>query len=119
MAINYTNKRCENCEYWRKTDIYTWCAHEDQPGTWVPKFTCCDKHKFKEAKHTPFSSMKFYLKDKDTGELSINYICEDCGKEMVEAPDKWQLVIPLNDRPNKVPGYRFYCEDCYKKRYKK
>ena len=83
MAINYNNKRCENCEHWRKADIYTWCAHEDQAGTWVPKFTCCDKHEFKKAKYTPFSGMKFYLKDKDTGELSINYICEDCGKEFV------------------------------------
>ena len=110
------NKKCENCKYFKSGGAYTWCAHEDQAGTLIPKFTCCDKHEYKENKHTPFDGMKFYLKDKDTGELSINYICEDCGKEMHEAPDRWQLVLPLNDRYTRVPGYHFYCAECYKKK---
>lgn len=110
------NKRCENCKHWKSAGGYNWCAHEDHAGAFVPKFTSCDKHELKEKQCTPFDGMKFYLKDKDTGELSINYICEDCGKEMHGAPDKWQLVLPLNDRYTRVPGYHFFCTDCYKKK---
>lgn len=111
------NKRCDNCKYWVKVaGVQPYCAQDKHFGMYVPGFVSCSEHEPKEKQRNPFDGMKFYLKDKDTGELSINYICEDCGKEMQEAPDKWQLVLPLNNRSIKVPGYHFFCTDCYKKK---
>ena len=115
------NKRCENCKHWHYggDKNISFCKHDDQKLTVVPEFTCCDKHEPKEKKSTPFDGMKFYLKDKNTGELAINYICEDCGKEMLDAPYHWWLVVPATvnaiKHPTKRHGYHFRCEDCENK----
>ncbi len=110
------NKRCENCKYWQCGESISFCKHTDQVGIVVPKFTSCDKHEPKEVKSTPFDGIKFYMKDTNTGELSVKYTCEDCGKEMWDAPDRWWLVLPLNNNPKRRTGYHFRCEECDKKK---
>lgn len=114
------NKRCDNCKYFNGVTMSKitdyWCTHEKYSGIRVAAHTCCPEHAAKEKLTTPFDGMKLYLKNKDTGELSVNYICEDCGKEMVAAPDRWWLVFPLNDRAKRVPGYHFRCKECDKKK---
>lgn len=118
------NKRCENCKYFKSISVKdvaagSWCDHEEHKGMYVPKFVSCPEHEPKEKKSTPFDGMKFYLKDTNTGELAINYICEDCGKEMPDAPYHWWLVVPVTTNaikhPTKAPGYHFRCEECEKK----
>lgn len=114
------NKRCENCKYWNSTGGYSRCDHEDQAGTFVPKFTSCDKHELKDTRTTPFDGIKFYLIDSKTGELGIKYVCEDCGKIM-DKPFHWQLRVPFgaNKDPDKRPGYYSWCEECWEKEKKK
>ena len=112
------NKKCENCRYFDFVSGLSYCKHKDQAGTWVPKFTCCDKHEPKEERSTPFDNMKFYLKDASTGELDIKYICEDCGK-IEDKPFHWWLRLPMvtNGKASvKRPGYYFRCEECDKKK---
>ena len=113
------NKRCENCKYWNSTGGYSRCDHEDQAGTFVPKFTLCAKHEPKDTRTTPFDGIKFYLIDNKTGELGINYVCEDCGKIM-DKPFHWWLVLPVTknavQNPTKVHGYHFRCEECDKEK---
>lgn len=114
------NKRCENCKYWHwggDTNI-SFCTHDEQKCIIVPKFTCCDKHEFKEKKSTPFDGVKFYLIDDKSGELGIKYVCKDCGKLMDE-PGHWWLALPLRDINGKQTrpfGYHFRCEECDKKK---
>ena len=110
------NKRCENCKHWKSAGGYNWCAHEDQAGTFVPKFTCCDKHEVKEKQRTPFDNLKFYLKDSSTGELAIKYICEDCGKEMEDPYHWWKVETPRPTKAFGKPGYHWRCEECDKKK---
>ena len=119
------NKRCDNCKhfgsYTYKDGIGgSWCNHEKHKGMLVPNFTSCPEHEPKEKKSTPFDGMKLYLKDQTTGELAIDYICEDCGKLMKEAPDHWWVVLPINNSRDKNksprrPGYHFRCSECEKK----
>lgn len=114
------NKRCDNCKhfgnYTYKDGIGgSWCNHEKHKGMLVSNFTSCPEHEPKEKKSTPFDGMKLYLKDQTTGELTIDYICEDCGKLMKEAPDHWWVVLPINNRLKKKPGYHFRCSECEKK----
>jgi hypothetical protein len=114
-------KRCDNCKYFGsykyKNGIgVSWCDHKEHKGMLVSNFTSCPEHKFKEKKSTPFDGIKFYLKDQDTGELSLGYICEDCGKEMDGAPDHWWLVLPVGKGESKRrSGYHFRCGDCEQK----
>lgn len=113
-------KKCENCKYFEGTSFETkiqdyWCTHIKYSGTRIARHTSCPEYAPKEMKTTPFDGIKFYLKDRATGELRIKYICEDCGKEMPDAPDRWWLVLPLHNKPNGKPGYHFRCEDCDKK----
>jgi ribosomal protein L44E len=117
-------KRCDNCKYFKSlnfkgTAMGSWCDHEEHKGMIVANFTSCPEYEPKEVKTTPFDGMKFYLKDTNTGELAINYICEDCGKEMPNAPYHWWLVVPVTTNavkhPTKRHGYHFRCEECEKK----
>lgn len=111
------DKRCENCKHWHYGRDFSFCKQDDQTEVIVPKFTCCDKHEPKKTKTTPFDGMKLYMKDASTGELSVKYTCEDCGKEMWDAPDRWWLVLPVNTRHEiRKPGYHFRCADCDKKK---
>lgn len=108
-------KRCENCKHFDFVSGVSYCKHEDQAGTWVPKFTCCDKHEPKEEKPAPFDNLKFFLKDTATGEVGVKYICEDCGKVM-EKPAYWCIRLPIgSSKQNQRPGYYYYCEECKKK----
>ena len=111
------NKRCENCKHFAFVSGVSYCKHEGQAGTWVPKFTCCDKHEPKEEKVAPFDNLKFYIKDTTTGEVGIKYICEDCGKIM-ERPDYWYIKLPIrhSGETPKRPGYYYYCEECNNKK---
>lgn len=112
----YMEKKCENCKHFAFVSGLSFCKHEDQAGTWVPKFTCCDKHEPKEEKPAPFNNLKFFLKDPATGEVGVKYICEDCGKVM-EKPDCWCIRLPIgSSKQNSRPGYYFYCEECNKKK---
>ncbi len=117
-------KRCDNCKYFGSYTYKdgiggSWCDHKEHKGMLVSNFTSCPEHEFKSKKNvrpTPFDGMKFYLKDQATGELSIGYICEDCGKEMDGAPDHWWLVLPVGKGDSKRrPGYHFRCLDCEQK----
>ena len=60
-----------------------------------------------------FDYLKFYLKDANTGELDIHYLCEDCLEEM-ERP-YYTVQILHHD---KGLMYHFVCEDCYRVRKK-
>lgn len=116
-------KRCDNCKYFNGVTMSKitdyWCSHEKYSGTRIAAHTSCPEHEPKGKKSTPFDGMKFYLKDTNTGELAINYICEDCGKEMPDAPYHWWLVVPVTTNavkhPTKRHGYHFRCEECEKK----
>ena len=114
------DKRCDNCKYFNSVGMSkildSWCSHEKHSGVRVAAHTSCPEHEPKEVKTTPFDGMKFYLKDTNTGELSVKYICEDCSKEMLDAPDRWWLVLPVNDRHKRKPGYHFRCSECDKKK---
>lgn len=114
------DKRCDNCKYFNSVTFSKirdfWCSHEKHSGIRVAAHTSCPEHEPKEVKTTPFDGMKFYLKDTNTGELCVKYICEDCSKEMLDAPDRWWLVLPVNDRPKRKPGYHFRCSECDKKK---
>lgn len=110
-------KKCENCKHFAFVSGLSYCRHEDQAGTWVPKFTCCDKYAPKQKLIGPFDNLKFFIKDQGTGELEVKYICEDCGRVM-EAPHYWQYRMPMcvnGKKPTSRPGYYFYCEYCSKK----
>ncbi len=111
------NKRCENCKHFDFVSGLSYCRHEDQAGTWVPKFTCCDKHEPKQKLTGPFDNLKFFVKNTNTGELALKYTCEDCGKVM-EKPFYWLVRLPMtvNGKSTSRPGYYFYCEDCNKKK---
>ena len=58
------------------------------------------------------TNFKFYLKDKETGELEVKYVCKDCGLEMDEAHHyrakcKGSVVDPFS--------VVFKCHDCFVK----
>ena len=119
------SKRCDNCKYYDSgivknlngsSAIRSWCTHEKHSGEYVPQFTCCPEYIDREAKTTPFDGITFYIKNSITKELGMKYTCEDCRKEMLDAPDHWWLVLPLNNKPKRRPGYHFRCEECNKKK---
>lgn len=113
------NKRCGNCEHFASISSgYTYCTHEEHKGRLVPDFTSCSEHEFKKETPGPFDNLKFFLKDKDTGELDVKYICEDCGKVM-DKPFHWLIKLPMNNKSKSRLGYYFYCEECNKKRLDK
>lgn len=110
------SKKCENCKHLAFVSGLSYCKHEDQAGTWVPKFTCCDKHAPKDEKPAPFDNLKFFIKNTATGEVGVKYICEDCGKVM-EKPAYWCIRLPMgSSKQNSRPGYYYYCEECDKKK---
>jgi hypothetical protein len=112
-------KRCDNCKHYKYNGntTYAICLQKDQIGTVIPAFTVCSKHEAKEECQGPLDNLKFFLKNKDTGELDIKYICEDCGKVM-EKPFHWQFKIPIANNRKKTSrtGYYFYCEECWNKK---
>ncbi len=115
------NKRCDNCKYYSKIPgTYAWCTHEKHNGMYVPGFVSCQEHEHKEEKPGPFDNLKFFIKDANTGEVELKYVCEDCGKVMTD-PSHWQFRVPLieKDKPNKRLGYCYWCEDCWEKEKKK
>ena len=57
-------------------------------------------------------SIKLYLKDKDSGEISIKYICKDCGLEMEEP--KNYLIKCKGGIPDPFTA-EFRCDNCYGK----
>ena len=106
-------KRCDNCKFFKEEGCITMCIHKAHCG-YVPTFTSCSDHEPKKV--GPFDNVKFYLKDSNTGEMELKYICEDCGKVM-DIPFHWWLVLPIKpkDKYTHRPGYHFRCEDCEKK----
>ena len=114
-------KRCENCKHFKNIPgSFSWCSHKDHAGALVPVFTSCVDHEPKQKIEAPFDNLKFFVKDQNTGELEVKYICEDCGKVMTK-PFHWQLRVPFgsNKDPDKRPGYYYWCEDCWEKEKKK
>lgn len=67
--------------------------------------------------NAPFDNLKFFIKDQESGELEVKYICEDCSKVM-ETPYHWQLRLPLKPN-NGRPGHYFWCKKCWEKESKK
>ena len=60
-----------------------------------------------------FQYIRFYLKNPDTGELQVKYICKNCGKEMDE-PKNYQVQCKGNIAD---PFTTFYlCDDCNNRR---
>ena len=111
------DKRCENCKHWNAgPQNLSFCAHADQVGVLVPRFTCCSKFENKEKFSTPFDKVKFFLKDTSTGELELKYVCEDCGKIMDEPFHWWKVETPRPTKAFGTPGYHFRCEECDKKK---
>lgn len=107
-------KTCGNCKHFAEMPKgYTWCNNEKHKGKFVSDFTSCSEHEVKEILTTPFDGIKFYLKDKDTGELDIKYVCEDCGK-LMDNPYHWWLKVPYGKTTQKGTGYHFRCEACEK-----
>lgn len=114
------DKKCGNCKYFKTITMGTaimdsWCTHEKYSGVRVPLHTSCSEYELKEKKTTPFDGIKFYLKDTNTGEIGIKYICETCGKEMDE-PDHWWLTVPYGNAVPKALGFHFRCEKCDKEK---
>lgn len=111
------DKRCDNCKYFKTMQgSFSWCSHKDHAGMIVQTFTACARHEHKQKIEAPFDNLKFFVKDQNTGELEVKYICEDCGKVM-EAPFHWQFRVPFgaNKDPEKRPGYYYWCEACWEK----
>ena len=111
-------KKCENCKYFNTSTFKTtiqdsWCSHEKYSGTRVAAHTSCPEFEEKEKKTTPFDGIKFYLKDTATGELTVKYICEDCGKEMA-VPHHWWMKVPFGNAIPEDLGFHFRCEKCDK-----
>jgi hypothetical protein len=114
-------KKCENCKHFKNMPgSFSWCSHKDHAGVLVPVFTSCVDHEPKQQIEAPFDNLKFFIKDSNTGELELKYVCEDCCKVMAK-PFHWQFRVPLveKDKPNKRPGYYYWCEDCWEKENKK
>ena len=80
---------------------------------YVPKFTSCPEYEFKDTVSAPFDGIKFIIDE--AGDISVKYICEDCGKIM-DKPDYWWLKVPYGNAVPKDLGYHFRCEKCNKKR---
>lgn len=64
-----------------------------------------------------FDQIKLYLKNPETGELKITFLCEVCGKEM-EKPDYW-MFRTYNCSQKEKPGYYFRCTKCVQEELKK
>jgi hypothetical protein len=114
-------KRCDNCKYFKNMPgSFSWCSHKDHAGALVQVFTTCTDHEPKQQFTGPFDNLKFFVKDQQTGELEVKYICEDCSKIMTK-PFHWQLRVPFgaNKDPDKRPGYYYWCEECWEKEKKK
>ena len=109
------NKRCENCKYFKNTDTYTWCSHEEHAGMYVPKFVSCPEYEHKDIKPAPFDGVKFYLIDDKSGELGIKYVCEDCGK-LMDKPGHWWLKVPYGNAVPEDLGLHYRCEECDNKK---
>lgn len=95
---------------------FSWCSHKEHAGALVHAFTSCADNEPKEERPGPFDNIKLRCTNPATCDISISYICEDCGKVM-DKPFYWSIRFPVG--PNKKPirpGYYFYCEDCNKKR---
>ena len=115
------DKRCDNCKYFKiMPGSFSWCSHKDHAGMIVQMFTACARHEHKQKIEAPFDNLKFFVKDQNTGELEVKYICEDCGMVM-KAPFHWQFRVPFgaNKDPEKRPGYYYWCEACWEKEKKK
>jgi hypothetical protein len=111
------NKRCENCKYYNKVPgMQAYCTHDKHMGMYVPGFVSCSEHEFKEELTGPFGNLKFYLKDSNTGEIELKYICEDCGKAMSEPFHWWKVETPKPTKAFGKPGYHWRCEECDKKK---
>ena len=54
-----------------------------------------------------FDHLKFYIKDSDTGELNLRFLCDDCRKEM-DRP-----YYTYENLRGKDAGYHFLCKWCY------
>jgi hypothetical protein len=118
-------KRCDNCKYFKKLSFKempmgTWCDHPDYTKPLVAEFTSCPKYEPKQQFTGPFDNLKFFVKDQQTGELEVKYVCKDCSKIMTK-PFHWQLRVPFgaNKDPDKRPGYYYWCEECWEKEKKK
>lgn len=115
------NKTCDNCKYFKNMPgSFSWCSHKDHAGALVQVFTTCADHEHKQKSEAPFDNLKFFIKDQNTGELEVKYICEDCGK-VTTKPFHWQFRVPFgaNKDPDKRPGYYYWCEECWEKESKK
>lgn len=64
-----------------------------------------------------FDQIKLYLKNPETGELKITFLCENCGKEM-DSPDYW-MFRTYNFSQKEKPGYHFRCNKCVQKELEK
>jgi hypothetical protein len=114
------DKRCDNCKYYKHAGDFNFCSHKEHNGVIVPKYTSCPEHEFTQKIEAPFDNLKFFVKDQNTGELEVKYICEDCGRVM-ETPFHWQfrVLFGANKDPEKRPGYYYWCEACWEKEKKK
>lgn len=63
--------------------------------------------------HLPFDNIKFFLKDKKTGELIPKYRCDDCHCIM-DMPYFWHFAPYHKDQTKR--GYHFWCQECYELR---
>ena len=61
-----------------------------------------------------FDKIKFYIKDIQTGELKITFLCDDCKTEMEKPFYSFFRTYSFNNQES--PGYHFYCEKCWKKK---
>ena len=66
---------------------------------------------------TPFGNLKFFIKNQESGELEVKYVCEDCGKTM-ETPFHWQIRLSLKSNI-KRSVYYYWCKKCWEKESEK
>lgn len=65
-----------------------------------------------------FDNIKFYVKDFNTGEIELHFICEGCGKEMIglNNPDiYYQIPVVGPGGPLAYHKMRIKCKECYER----
>lgn len=61
-----------------------------------------------------FNNIRLYLKDPNTGLLSIKFICKHCGEE-IDENEPFNYYIPCTQTVCKYHEATFVCHKCYVK----
>lgn len=54
-------------------------------------------------------SVKLYLKDAQTGEIAVRFVCHRCGREMEDHPPNWLCKTAKNSAVMDLFTFRCWC----------